>query len=281
MARPHALPRPLPFSSLFPFSFLFSLHFPFRFPCFLFPSASASASACISFCLSILIQVCNTLSKDLDKRHSEQNATCCLCLQAIPDGSGSDAEAAPLAPRPTPASHPTISSNLHLSKGLAPFEPPPLAALTDDVLAGCLKTAFGYGAFRGQQLEVVRRVLDGHSTLAVLPTGGLPQQLRILSSGLWACPVMSCHEAWGAVGALLYTWPADHCAMGCQCCCRYTLEPAGKRNIAMYFASCSAQNKGCQPFSVLNAQQKVLLRQQWPFTYGKRHMSAAPSGEMQ
>ena len=279
MARPHALPRPLPFSSLFPFSFLFSFHFPFRFPCF--PLPSASASACISFCLSILIQVCNTLSKDLDKRHSEQNATCCLCLQAIPDGSGSDAEAAPLAPRPTPASHPTISSNLHLSKGLAPFEPPPLAALTDDVLAGCLKTAFGYGAFRGQQLEVVRRVLDGHSTLAVLPTGGLPQQLRILSSGLWACPVMSCHEAWGAVGALLYTWPADHCAMGCQCCCRYTLEPAGKRNIAMYFASCSAQNKGCQPFSVLNAQQKVLLRQQWPFTYGKRHMSAAPSGEMQ
>ena len=82
-----------------------------------------------------------------------------------------------MAPRPTPAIRPSISSNLHLSKDLPPFEAPPLAALTDDVLAGCLKSAFGYGGFRGQQLEVVRRVLDGHSTLAVLPTGGLPQQL--------------------------------------------------------------------------------------------------------
>ena len=105
---------------------------------------------------------------------------CCLCLQAIPDGSGSDTEAAPFAPRPIPASRPTISSNLHLSKDLPPFELPPLAALTDDVLAGCLESVFGYGAFRGQQLEVVRRVLDGHSTLAVLPTGGLPIDLKVI-----------------------------------------------------------------------------------------------------
>ena len=82
-----------------------------------------------------------------------------------------------MAPRPTPAIRPSISSNLHLSKDLPPFEAPPLAALTGDVLAGCLQSAFGYGGFKGRQLEVVRRVLDGHSTLAVLPTGGLPQQL--------------------------------------------------------------------------------------------------------
>jgi len=124
--------------------------------------------------------LCNTLLKNLLKRHPEQNLLYCLCLQAIPDGSGSDAEAAPLAPRPTPTIHPSISSNLHLSRDLPPFEPPPLAGLTDDVLAGCLRTAFGYGTFRGQQLEVVRRVLDGHSTLAVLPTGGLPQHLIIV-----------------------------------------------------------------------------------------------------
>lgn len=72
---------------------------------------------------------------------------------------------------PAQVARPAISSNLHLSHGLDPFEVPPLEELTDQRLAECLKSAFGYGGFRGQQLEVIRRVLEGKSTLAVLPTG--------------------------------------------------------------------------------------------------------------
>ncbi|KAL3136691.1 hypothetical protein ABBQ38_005927 [Trebouxia sp. C0009 RCD-2024] len=75
---------------------------------------------------------------------------------------------------PAHVARPAISSNLHLSHGLIPFEIPPLEELTDQQLAECLKSAFGYGGFRGQQLEVVRRVLEGNSTLAVLPTGRSP-----------------------------------------------------------------------------------------------------------
>ena len=105
-----------------------------------------------------------------------------MCMQAIPDGSGSDTEVAPLAPKHAHISHPPISSNLHLSQGLPPFEAPPLEGLTDEALADSLKAAFGYGAFRGQQLEVVRRVLDGTSTLAVLPTGQQAAQLPLLGS---------------------------------------------------------------------------------------------------
>lgn len=105
-----------------------------------------------------------------------------MCMQAIPDGSGSDTEVAPLAPKHAHISHPPISSNLHLSQGLPPFEAPPVEGLTDEALVDCLKAAFGYGAFRGQQLEVVRRVLDAKSTLAVLPTGQQATQLPLLSS---------------------------------------------------------------------------------------------------
>ena len=34
-----------------------------------------------------------------------------------------------------------------------------------------LRETFGFADFRGRQEEVVTRVMDGHSTLAVMPTG--------------------------------------------------------------------------------------------------------------
>ena len=98
-------------------------------------------------------------------------------MQAIENGSGSDAEQ-PSAVKAAAVLRPAISSNLHLSHGLEPFKAPPLEELTDARLAECLKSAFGYGGFRGQQLEVIRRVLEGRSMLAVLPTGASWQALR-------------------------------------------------------------------------------------------------------
>ena len=41
----------------------------------------------------------------------------------------------------------------------------------DEALRTLLKKVFKHDDFRGSQLEIVRRVLDGKSTLAVLPTG--------------------------------------------------------------------------------------------------------------
>ena len=92
------------------------------------------------------------------------------CVQAVADGSDSDT-GQPITGQTAHVTRPAVSSNLHLSHGLDAFKAPPLVELTDDRLAESLESAFGYGAFRGQQLEVVRRVLDGKSTLAVLPTG--------------------------------------------------------------------------------------------------------------
>ena len=34
-----------------------------------------------------------------------------------------------------------------------------------------LRTVFGFGEFRGRQTDVLARILEGHSTLAVMPTG--------------------------------------------------------------------------------------------------------------
>lgn len=92
-------------------------------------------------------------------------------LQALDEENDSDANTPSAMTKHV--ARPALSSNLHLSHGLDPFEVPPVGELTDERLAECLKSAFGYGGFRGQQLEVVRRVLDGKSTLAVLPTGKL------------------------------------------------------------------------------------------------------------
>jgi hypothetical protein len=44
-------------------------------------------------------------------------------------------------------------------------------ALTDGQLTGLLRGVFGHAAFRGRQLELIRSVLAGRSTLGVLPTG--------------------------------------------------------------------------------------------------------------
>ena len=42
---------------------------------------------------------------------------------------------------------------------------------TDQALTDILRRAFGHEAFRPGQLEVIRRVVRGGSTLALLPTG--------------------------------------------------------------------------------------------------------------
>lgn len=101
-------------------------------------------------------------------------------LQALDDENDSDVENNPTAAtKLTHVPRPAISSNLHLSRGLDPVEVPPLEDLTDERLAECLKSAFGHGDFRGQQLEVVRRVLEGKSTLAVMPTGKITATIKL------------------------------------------------------------------------------------------------------
>ncbi len=51
-----------------------------------------------------------------------------------------------------------------------------------------LKTVFGFDFFRGKQEPVIQAVLDGHSALAVFPTGGgkslCYQLLALLLPGL-------------------------------------------------------------------------------------------------
>lgn len=54
---------------------------------------------------------------------------------------------------------------------VAAFEPIPLAELTQERLEGVVKDVFGFEGFRGRQQEVVQNVLQGKSTLAILPTG--------------------------------------------------------------------------------------------------------------
>ena len=95
-----------------------------------------------------------------------QSLTKVMCMQEV--AGDSDAENQP-PPKPAPVQQPSISSNLHLSQGQEPFVPPSLEGLP--TLAELLSSAFGHGGFRGQQLQVVRRVLDAKSTLAILPTG--------------------------------------------------------------------------------------------------------------
>lgn len=65
---------------------------------------------------------------------------------------------------------------------LQEFVAPPLDELSDERAAEVLREVFGHQGFRGLQLEVVRRVLQGTSTLAILPTGG-DQHTMLL---LWA-----------------------------------------------------------------------------------------------
>ncbi len=42
----------------------------------------------------------------------------------------------------------------------------------DPTLRAALKTHFGYDAFRPQQKEIIRHVLDGKDALVIMPTGG-------------------------------------------------------------------------------------------------------------
>ncbi len=42
----------------------------------------------------------------------------------------------------------------------------------DVQLHALLKDCFGYSAFRGEQLKIIRSILDGKDTLAIMPTGG-------------------------------------------------------------------------------------------------------------
>ena len=57
---------------------------------------------------------------------------------------------------------------------------PPLDELSDERAAEVLQSVFGHPSFRGLQLEVVRRVLQGTSTLAILPTGGVQHNMQLL-----------------------------------------------------------------------------------------------------
>ena len=45
------------------------------------------------------------------------------------------------------------------------------SAISSEKLLTALHDGFGFAAFRGVQERVVRRVLEGRSTLAVMPTG--------------------------------------------------------------------------------------------------------------
>ena len=93
-------------------------------------------------------------------------------LQANEIDSDPDAEP-PLAPHPATL-RPYSSSNLHLAAATAPFVPPTLDSLSEAVMANCLESVFGYKGFRGQQLRVVKNIMAGQSTLAILPTGDQP-----------------------------------------------------------------------------------------------------------
>lgn len=83
----------------------------------------------------------------------------------------SDAETKPSLPPRQAAYRPPVSSNLHLTAAAAPFVPPIVDDLSDEVMADCLGMVFGYKGFRGQQLQVIKNVMAGQSTLAILPTG--------------------------------------------------------------------------------------------------------------
>ena len=83
----------------------------------------------------------------------------------------SDAETKPSLPTRQAAYRPPVSSNLHLTAAAAPFVPLTFDDLSHEVMADCLETVFGYKGFRGQQLRVVKNVMAGQSTLAILPTG--------------------------------------------------------------------------------------------------------------
>ena len=63
---------------------------------------------------------------------------------------------------------------------LQEFVAPPLDELSDERAAEVLRDVFGHQSFRGLQLEVVRRVLQGTSTLAILPTGGAQHLMQLL-----------------------------------------------------------------------------------------------------
>jgi ATP-dependent DNA helicase RecQ len=52
-----------------------------------------------------------------------------------------------------------------------PELPEPLVQITDEALLSVLKSSFGYDSFRGSQLAVIKAVLSGESTLAIMPTG--------------------------------------------------------------------------------------------------------------
>lgn len=65
----------------------------------------------------------------------------------------------------------SLSSNLHLTAAAAPFVPPALEDLSEASMADCLDALFGYKGFRGLQLQVVKNIMAGQSTLAILPTG--------------------------------------------------------------------------------------------------------------
>ena len=143
--------------------------------------------------------------------HDKGNTHACIAhLQALNDENDTDAENNPTdATKTARVACPAISSNLHLSHGLDPFEIPPLGELTDERLADCLKSAFGYGGFKGQQLEVVRRVLEGESTLAVLPTGKVTATIKLGQTPKLLEPAVAAISQLARTALECFAWGAD------------------------------------------------------------------------
>ncbi len=80
-------------------------------------------------------------------------------LQAEAREEGFTGAAQPIAPE---ALHPAMP---------AAAVPLPEESMTEEALTETLQAVFGFDAFRGLQLPVIQSVLQGTSTLAVLPTG--------------------------------------------------------------------------------------------------------------
>jgi hypothetical protein len=113
--------------------------------------------------------------------------------------AGAAAGGAPAGPPPRP---PFSRDELCEMMGLPPggggaVDDP--ASLSDAQLTALLKGVFGHAAFRGRQLELIRAVLAGRSTLGVLPTGAgksLTYQLPAL--------LLDGARAWGACGTVAW-----------------------------------------------------------------------------
>lgn len=84
----------------------------------------------------------------------------------------------------------------HQQQSMQQQQPPPPAVADDERLHELLQAHWGYRAFRGPQLDVIRAALGGRDSLVVMATGG----------GKSLCYQVWCWSGWGAsVACLFYT----------------------------------------------------------------------------